>query len=223
MARPLALPLAMDQTNSTKITISTHNVNGFSRNKEFLRTICDENKNSIRAIQEHWLKPPYKKHCGVNQMRSVHPDFDGFGTSAMKQAVETKVLKGRPYGGTGFLYNKRFANCLKPQLCYSHERVTVMRLESEPFDIMLINVYFPYYNTRDMESYLSLYRDTIGFVENVISDNPECKVMILADFNCNLNDVNHPYSILVRNLMQRNDLLSAYDLALNLDIDTAFT
>ena len=75
----------MDQSKQMKITISTQNVNGFTRNKDFLRLQCDESPYSIRAIQEHWLKPPYKKQIGVNQLRSLHPDFDGFGTSAMKK------------------------------------------------------------------------------------------------------------------------------------------
>ena len=80
-------------------------------------------------------------------MRSLHPEFDAFGTSAMKKSVETNVLKGRPYGGTGFIYNKKFASCLKPQFNHSHERVTTMRLETEKYNLLLITVYFPYYNT----------------------------------------------------------------------------
>ena len=156
-------------------------------------------------------------------MRNLHPDFDGFGTSAMKQAVDTKILKGRPYGGTGFLYNKRFASCLKPQLSYSHERVTVLRLETVPFDILLINVYFPYYNTRDILTSMSLYRETIGFVENIIAQNPECKIMLLAEFNCNLNDNSHPCTCLIREFMRRNNLVSTYDITTDFDYDTAFS
>ena len=75
----------MDPIDLTKITLSTHNVNGYKPNKDFLKALCEENQNSIRAIQEHWLKPPYKKHSGVNQMRSLHSEFDGYGTSAMKK------------------------------------------------------------------------------------------------------------------------------------------
>ena len=91
-------------------------------------------------------------------MRSLHADVDGFGSSAMKKSVDSQILKGRPYGGTGFLYNKKYSNCLKPQLHYTHERVTVMRLETEPFNILLINVYFPYYNTRYLATHVALYR-----------------------------------------------------------------
>ena len=103
----------------TEITISTHNINGYSRSKEFLHSLCGDEPNAIRAIQEHWLRPPYKKQFGVNQLRSVHPDFDGFGTSAMKKTSESKINIGRPYGGTGFIYNKKISKCLKPVLTCS--------------------------------------------------------------------------------------------------------
>ena len=185
--------------------------------------MCDKNKNSIRAIQEHWLKPPYKRYSGVNQLRSLHPEFDGFGTSAMEHAFDKKILKGRPYGGTGFLFNKQFAKCVKPLIHHSHERVTVLRLETDPFAILLINVYFPYYNVRDMAAHLTLYRETLGFVESVISQNSDCKVMILADFNCNINDSRHPYSTIIQDFMRRYNLFSAYEKAVNFDYDSAFT
>ena len=213
----------MDPTTTTTLTVSTQNVNGYSRNKDFLFTLCEENKNSIRAIQEHWLKPPYKNHSGVNQMRNLHPEFDRFGTSAMKKSVDSQILKGRPYGGTGFLFNKRFSRCLKPQHNYTHERVSVMRFETEPFDLMLINVCFPYYNTRDLATHMALYRDTIGFVESVMSQNTECKYIILADFNCNIHDTQHPYTSMVRDLMQKYRLISAFDCVSNFDFSNSFT
>ena len=108
----------MDKSEFINITVSTHNVNGYSRSKEFLHPQCLQSPDSIRAIQEHWLRPPYKKQSGVNQLRHLHPDFDGFGTSAMKKASESKVNVGHPFGGTGFIFNKKFSQCLKPVLNY---------------------------------------------------------------------------------------------------------
>ena len=213
----------MDLIDSTTITISTQNVNGYSRNKDFLFSHCDSNKNSIRAIQEHWLKPPYKKHAGVNQLRTLHPDFEGFGTSAMNKAVNCQIVKGRPFGGTGFLYNKKFSKCLKPLLNFSHERVTVMQLETNSSTILLINVYFPYYNTRDLTSYLAMYRETIGFIEHVISLNAGCKFIILGDTNCNIYHHSHPYTRLLREMMVRHNLISCYDLDASFDVNSAFT
>ena len=104
----------MDKTTKSTITISTHNINGYARSKEYLRDSCERTPDAIRALQEHWLRPPYKKQFGVNQLRCLHPDFDGYGTSAMSKTVQAKVASGRPYGGTGFIYNKKYAKCLKP-------------------------------------------------------------------------------------------------------------
>ena len=213
----------MDPIEQIKITISTHNVNGFTRNKDFLHTLCESNPDAIRAIQEHWLKPPFKKQLGVNNLRSLHPNFDGFGTSAMKHAVESRIVKGRPFGGTGFLFNKKFANCLKPLLDYAHERVTVMKLDTMSFPILLINVYFPYFNSRDQAIHMSMYRDTLGFVENIMSQNPDCKFMILADLNCNIYDTAHPFSKLIRETMEKFDLVSSFDLNPNFDYNSSFT
>ena len=223
MERPCINKATMDQIEETKITISTHNVNGYNRSKEFIWSLCDENKNSIRALQEHWLQPPYKKQQGVNQLRVLHPDFDGFGVSAMKKAAKSKIVKGRPFGGTGFVYNKKYAKCLKPLLDYEHERVTVMRLENAPFNILLINIYFPYCNSSDLSTHVALYRDTIGFVENVIAQNTDCKIMLLADLNYDIYNDNHPFTSIVRGLMDRHNLISAFETIENFDHVSSFT
>ena len=66
--------------------------------------------------------------------------------------------------------------------------------------------------SRDIETHLSIYRDTLGFVESVIINNPECKIMIFADFNCNVFHVRHPYTQLLLGLMERHNLFSCFDL-----------
>ena len=73
--------------NTTFITLSTHNINGYKRSKEFLLSQCKSNANSICAIQEHWLRPPYKKQFGVNQLRCLHAEFDGYGRTPLHQAA----------------------------------------------------------------------------------------------------------------------------------------
>ena len=91
----------MDPQTTKKIAVSTHNVNGFRHSKSFLHSLCENHPDVIRGIEEHWLAPPYKKQLGVNQLRTLHPQFDGFGNSAMTKDLMTKVRTGRPYGGTG--------------------------------------------------------------------------------------------------------------------------
>ena len=77
--------------------------------------------------------------------------------SAMTKTVETNISLGRPFGGTGFLFNKKYAKCLKPLLSFAHDRVTALQLESPNEKIILINVYFPYYNVRDIDNHVAMY------------------------------------------------------------------
>ena len=129
---------------SSSITVSSHNVNGFNHSKDFLYSLCDQFPNAIRGIQEHWLSPPYKKHQGVNRLRSLHADFDGYGNSAMTNEVEAVVRRGRPYGGTGFLYHKKFSSSIKPLVEFKHERVSVLKLTADIGSVILICAYLPF-------------------------------------------------------------------------------
>ena len=213
----------MEQIQPTRITISSHNINGFGHSKSFLYSLCEQFPDAIRGVQEHWLAPPFKKQSGVNRLRALHPDFDGFGNSAMKKEVESKVRMGRPYGGTGFLFPKKYAQNIKPLINYKHERVSVLQMMAEEAQILLISVYLPYYNTRDLQNYLLIYQDTLAYVEMVMTENPACGCILLLDMNCNLQDTSHPYSSLMREFMTRNLLVNAFDLDTNFDFSSSYT
>ena len=88
-----------------RLNLVSHNINGFNSSESFLRTLCEDDFDSIICIQEHWLRPAYKKLKSVNQLRTVHDNFDGYGVSAMKHVHNDAILSGRPYGGTGFIFN----------------------------------------------------------------------------------------------------------------------
>ena len=105
------------------INIVSHNINGFSSSKDFLVSKCDDDANSILCLQEHWLRPAYKNLKSINQLRTIHSNFDGYGVSAMKNVHNNSILKGRPYGGTGFVFNKDFSPFLQPVLQYESERI----------------------------------------------------------------------------------------------------
>ena len=210
-------------THDSKLTISTHNINGYCRSKEFLRAQCHDTPNSIPAFQEHWLRPSYKKQAGVNQLRCLHPDFDGYGTSAMKHSSETQVMNGRPFGGTGFLYNKKYAKCLRPLVHFQHERVSVMEMNTKQGGIIIINAYMPYHNSRDLLAYTALYQDTIGYIDNILHSFQGYQFIITADLNCNIFDPNHTYTAFVTQLMSKYDLVSTFDLMPNFDCQSSFT
>ena len=205
------------------ITISSHNVNGFSHSKEFLSSLCNRYPNAIRGIQEHWLAPPFKKHQGVNRLRTLHPDFDGYGTSGMKKSIDQKVRTGRPYGGTGFLYNKKYSNFIKPLLHYNHERVSAIKLTANDGEIIIINAYLPYFNTKDFQNQFVSYQESVSYIDHIIESNPSSRFLILTDMNCNIFNVNHPYSKVINDLMKRHSLFSTFDLMSGFDHTTFYT
>ena len=104
----------------------------------------------------------------MNQLCCIHPDFDG----ATTKRSESKIISGHPYGGTGFLYNKKYAKYIRPMVNFAHERVTAVELRSMNSNIIIINAYFPYFNMRDLTTYMALYSEIVGQVENIMHSNP---------------------------------------------------
>ena len=74
---------------SKTIKLSSHNIRGFSNSDDFLYSRCDSENDSIFALQEHWLKPHYRKQQGVSVLKTLHPNFDGHGTSGMTERIES--------------------------------------------------------------------------------------------------------------------------------------
>ena len=112
-----------------KLIISSHNICGYDNSREFLYNQCDKNDISVLAIQEHWLRPPYRKNHGTNRLKLLHPHYDAHAVSSMQKVMNTQITKGRPYGGTGFLYKKSLAKSLRPRIDLNNERVSVLELK----------------------------------------------------------------------------------------------
>ena len=209
--------------DSTTITLSSHNINGFSNSREYLYSRCKDECNAIFAIQEHWLKPQFKKQKGVGALKSLHPDYDGFGTSAMTDRVGKNVIKGRPYGGTGFLFSKSLSMSIRPWVNYIHERVSILELSDLNREILLINAYLPFYDTSNLNEQIILYKETIGYIENVIRTNPNHEIILMMDMNCNIKVGTHPFSRILLNFMTENNIISTFDLVPNFDFCNSFT
>ena len=141
----------------------------------------------------------------------------------MGKEVESRVRTGRPFGGTGFLYNKKHSACVKPLVNYKHDRVSVVNLSTNVGNIILINGYLPYLNRRELQNYRVMYQETIAFISNVINDHPGSQFILLMDLNCNIYDSSHPYTSYVKDLMSDHSLVSIFDLMPEFDIQTSFT
>ena len=205
------------------IDIFTHNVNGFERNKDYVRDLCSSFSNVVYGLQEHWLRPPTKKFPGVNVLKTVHSDLDGWGTSAMKSSMGSRILNGRPFGGTGFIWSKCVASVIKPKIEYLHERITVIEISSSVGSILIINCYLPYFNTNDIAAQTDLYIDTIGYIDSIINDNPGSSFIIMGDMNCNFYSGNNQFSSTLKNFIHARNLYCTFDSMPSFDSNLNFT
>ena len=155
---------------------------------------------------------PSSKHCaGVNALKTLHPTLDGWGTSAMKTAMESKILSGRPYGGTGYVWTKGLSPSIKPRLEYRHERVTVLEIQSSVGPIIVINCYLPYYKVSDLASQKDKFIETISFIDSILNDNPNSSFIIMGDMNCNFYSRNNEFSPILQDFIRERDLYCCYD------------
>ena len=68
----------------------------------------------------------------------------------MSDQINQRILRGRPYGGTGFLFKKDLSNSLRARTDLKHNRVTVLELNTKQENILLINAYLPYFNPNNV-------------------------------------------------------------------------
>ena len=205
------------------LRLRSHNINGFDSSHEFLVQECEDNSFSVLAMQEHWLRPTYRKQKGVHRLKSVHPNYDAYGTSGMADQIDQRVMKGRPYGGTGFLFHKELTNSIRARVDFKHNRVTVMELSTRKENILLINVYFPFYDAKHVQDQIATYRETVAFVSDIMISNPHHKFILLADLNCNIFNSSHPFTQMITNMMTEYDLVSSFDFSTEFDSSHDYT
>ena len=213
----------MMDSDKTVLKLRSHNINGFSNSKEFLFHECNSNSFNLLAIQEHWLKPSHRKQSGTNSLKVLHPTFDAYATSGMDSQIGERVLRGRPYGGTGFLFHKSLSKCIRARVDLKHDRVSIMELCTLNEKILLISAYMPYYNTDGILEQLNEYRSTLAFIENVLISHPLHKYILFMDLNCNLFKPSHPYSSLMNSFICDYDLMDSFSFCPGFNPDRDYT
>ena len=207
--------------DKVSVNIVSHNINGFSSSQDYLNMLCEDDCNSVICVQEHWLRPAYKNIKSVNQLRTVHHAFDGYGVSGMKNVHNDSILTGRPYGGTGFLFNREFAPFLQPVLNYENERVSVMKLLDADFTILIINVYFPFKQNND--EHKVQYLEVLGTVESILLANPTAAFIITGDLNYDIYDDRQLMSTTIRQFLLSYNLICTHDLDPSFNHGSSYT
>lgn len=89
------------QANGELFSVISFNLHGLNNSRSYLTDLCNNPDVFIIAVQEHWLTP-----STLHVFNDIHPDFMGFGISAMNSKLTSGVFKGRPFGGVAFLWRK---------------------------------------------------------------------------------------------------------------------
>ena len=128
-------------------------------------------------------------------MKTLHSEYDAFATSAMTKQISKGLVKGRPCGGTGFLFRRELSKCIRARPDIIHERITVLEMNSSAHKILLINAYMPYFISGNNETQLAEYCETLSVIQSTMLSHPNHKYIVLMDMNCDLFDSTHAYFI----------------------------
>ena len=153
----------------------SYNLRGLNSGRGLLSTLCNDPEIAIIAVQEHWLTPN-----NLHLLNTVHPEFVGFGISAMNKKLDSGIYSGRPFGGVGFLWRKCFSKLIRVINGDDNGRclcISIDRIGSSP--LKLINVYFPCQSSNFQ--YTVELGNCLGYIENVML--PSEDVIIMGDMN----------------------------------------
>jgi exonuclease III len=131
----------------------------------------------IILVQEHWLTTN-----DLSKLNNIDANFTSFGVSAMNSRLENGILLGRTFGGTAILVN---ANLLKHVIFIESDqefgRFVSIRFQKADVDIIITNVYFPYFKTSP--DYCIDCCLLIANIERICKDFPKSSILVAGDFN----------------------------------------
>jgi exonuclease III len=187
--------------NMHNIKLVSFNLHGFNAGLSMLRELCDDNDVGIVAIQEHWLTPD-KLHL----LETVHPEFTAYGISAMTNRLKSEIYRGRPYGGTAFLWRKSSSPFVSILSASDDGRCICIDFNADKH-VRLFSVYFPCGDRQN--SYTTEIHNILGYIE--CSIDAEVDVIVLGDFNFECAPTNIGYTI-VRDVLTTYDVVNCDDL-----------
>lgn len=165
------------------LTISSFNCHGFNDSKipfmNKILTSCD-----FLCLQEHWL--PDKSFHKLSSINSqfLYTTVSGFDSST--------VLKGRPFGGCAILWNSRRKFRISTVQTNSN-RICCIRVESDTWKLLLINVYMPYEGSAN---HADEYLDQLCCIDFLLNSNSDCHAVVCGDMNADPNKDSDNFKLL---------------------------
>ena len=156
------------------------------------------NSYDIICLQEHWLLPNE-----LNYLSDIHNSFLAVGQSAVDLSDE--ILIGRPYGGTGIMYNKSLGQLVTP-IDTNNARVTAVMLSLACGPVLLVSVYFPtdYGDTDSLDNFI----ETCAAITAIYEDSDAVQLIVAGDFNCQVGSryYNSLIDFVTENRLQLTDI-----------------
>lgn len=160
------------QQQSNCLRIISYNMRGFNQGCIALDDIIADFSPNILFLQEHWLTP-----ANLNKF-DRYSDFFSFGRSAMTDAVDAGLLKGRPYGGVLMLIDNNLRNIT--ETIYCSDRFCISKVANH----LLVNIYLPCSGTKDR---LIIIDDLLTEIASWLSLYPSLNYFIAGDLNVDLD------------------------------------
>jgi hypothetical protein len=164
-----------DNTTSVfNIKIATWNCNGFKSCADYAQQLAESHH--ITFICEHWLLP-----CELSAIQDVYHNQEKI--AFLQSSVDPLVsLRGRPYGGIGFLCDNSVGLTYKYENCDS-ERICALKVyKSQCHILTLFGVYLPY--EKNTTEQMECYMDNLDKLQGLVNgSDPNVPVIILGDMN----------------------------------------
>lgn len=179
------------------LRLCSFNSRGFNvLKREYIRQLLLSS--DVLFLQEHWLSDGQLTMLGDLDTDFTYTGVSGFGNN--------DVLAGRPYGGCAILLRASL-NFSVQFLSVDSRRISAIRLTSDQYKLLLVNVYMPY---EDRNCNIDEFSDVLFQVESLLVNNIDCHYIIGGDYNVDISrDTVH--TALLRSFSDSHSLLYASD------------
>jgi len=98
------MTLATHPKSTDRIRVVSFNMHGFNQGRPTINELIANDNVDIFLLQEHWLTLSNLTKFDVSFI-----NYFTFGCSAMSRAVESGILRGRPFGGVMIMIKITYA------------------------------------------------------------------------------------------------------------------
>ena len=193
------------------LKVMSFNMHGFHQGCPVIDDMIQQVDPDVFLLQEHWLTP-----ANLHKFDKHFVDYFSFGCSAMSAAVESGMLRGRPFGGVICLVKntlRSFTNTI-----YCSDRYAIIKVGK----YILVNLYLPCVGSVNRAL---ICDDIIAEIDAWCQYYDNCNLVIAGDFNTDLDSsdtVSHSVSAFVKRyaLLRCELVISSLELAVALPTST---